>query len=190
MNFSSFEAKAQYVNHEELLKKKSIIFRIIFVIDIKKSKFVQLNECEDFQNKLTRNENEKHLLFENNDQSITNNLKVLENNETNKNQQKSVFKLLLQDLDKNFCYGYEFGGELSFLKKTNSNDDSPLSIKLGGRLIVNQGTTVEHGVILLNDNNCKYLGIDESDKLLSDNLNNDIIKKYIKILKLNLENQN
>lgn len=91
-----------------------------------------------------------------------------------------VYRLTLKDSFDNYCYAYEYSDQLAFIRQQNGSG-VPLNIPLGGRLIVNKGTAVMNGVLMLKNNNCQYLGIGE-DKTLSKELNSGLVGKYIKVL--------
>jgi RecQ-mediated genome instability protein 1 len=91
------------------------------------------------------------------------------------------FKLMLCDSHNNYCFAYEMDHPLPFLRNSTSRE-SPLPVKLGGRLVVKKGTTIQNGVLLLTPKNCNYLGLNALDSDLIQKLNNGIVKKNIELL--------
>lgn len=94
-----------------------------------------------------------------------------------------ILKLTLRDQNQNLCYGYEFQSSLPFLRERKEDTGTPMCIPLGGRLLVQKGTSIRYGALILTKNNCKYLGIHEQDKELYELLNSGIVKKYIEVLR-------
>ena len=84
----------------------------------------------------------------------------------------------------NLCFAYEYNDKLSFLHH-KKDTKTPLGISLGGRLVVNRGTLIMNGVLMLKNAQCKYLGIVDDE--LAQTLNSGIGKKQIEILETELK---
>lgn len=92
----------------------------------------------------------------------------------------ATYKLLLRDASDNYFYAIELE-ELPFLHPREMNNTNPLPIPLGGRVIIQRGTAVRDGIVLLRRHQCLYLGVDMNGDLAR-NLNEGIVKKYVEIL--------
>ncbi|CAK9439334.1 uncharacterized protein LODBEIA_P35060 [Lodderomyces beijingensis] len=90
-----------------------------------------------------------------------------------------VYKLLLRDNANNFTYAYE-QEPLPFLRRETTG--TPMPIKLGGRILVKQGTQILRGALLLNHKNCEYKGIHPGDGGLVATLNEGVAARAIDLL--------
>lgn len=96
------------------------------------------------------------------------------------NSSKVVYKLLLQDDDGNVFYGLEMD-ELPFLHPRNKTTQTPLPVPLGGTLVLEKGSIVSYGHVLLRNVQCRYLAPDLSSEF-SSKLNDGLVQKYIEML--------
>ena len=170
---------SEFVNQESAIINHAVLLHIIRVEDISTSKFNQIEEWKevldpnnrsvDRLNKSTRLVRE--INFQDDDDQQT--------SSTNKLKGSSTYKLLLRDKDNHFIYAYELE-PLNFLRKEQTN--TPMPIKLGGRLLVKPGTMILRGVLLLNHKNCEYRGIHTSDASLVSLLNDGLSTREIDIL--------
>lgn len=96
---------------------------------------------------------------------------------------KGTYKLTLKDSSDNYFYALEIE-ELPFLHPREKST-TPLPIALGGRLVIQKGTTVCEGVLFLRRHQCQYLGAD-ADSPLVQQLNNGVVKKYMDIMEKQL----
>lgn len=155
-----------------------VCFNIVHITNISKSCLNQLDDWKEFDDP----------------NSIAVDRLANSNNKTGKvireiNMEDSVstvatsdkFKLVLCDPHNNYCFGYELDHPLPFLRNGASRE-SPLPVKLGGRLVVKKGTMIQNGVLLLTPKNCTYLGLNALDSDLIQKLNNGIVKKNIELL--------
>lgn len=173
------ESKVSYTQHP-------ILFNIIQVSDISRSRLIQLDEWQEYEDpnsvsvdRVSKFNNKKYL-----GNRIIREVDMNKDNETNLNDYRgsgNIYKLMLKDNFDNYCFAYEYNDRLQFLRQ-NSSTGTPLSIPLGGRILVNKGTLVMHGALMLKKIQCQYLGINENDKALSDKLNGGIVKKHIDLL--------
>lgn len=173
------ESKVSYTQHP-------ILFNIIQVSDISRSRLIQLDEWQEYEDpnsvsvdRVSKFNNKKYL-----GNRIIREVDMNKDNETNLNDYRgsgNVYKLMLKDNFDNYCFAYEYNDRLQFLRQ-NISTGTPLSIPLGGRILVNKGTLVMHGALMLKKIQCQYLGINENDKALSDKLNGGIVKKHIDLL--------
>lgn len=104
-------------------------------------------------------------------------------NDPKPHTQKATYKLLLRDLAENYFYALELE-DLPFLHPRDKNADNPLPIPLGGRLLLQRGTQVSDGIVLLKRSSCTFLGPDPGP--LASQLNGDIVEKHIEILEKQL----
>lgn len=177
-----FDAK-QYASVKSTVLDKDVMFHIMYITNISKSILNQLDDWNEFDNPNTvsvdRISNSKRT-----GQRVIREVDMEEG--ANFVVTLDKYKLLLRDEVNNFSYGYEFDHPLTFLRDSNYKD-SPLPIKLGGRLIIKKGTPVLSGVLMLSNKNCQYLGLSPNDGELIQQLNDGIIKKNIELLKKQLE---
>lgn len=157
--------------------KDATLFHIIHIFNISKSNLNQIDDWREYDNpnrvSVDRLEKSKVVREVNIDEDAS----LPTRRHT---PDKSTYKLLLRDFGGNHSFAYEIS-PLQFLRD-NTYTGTPLSIQLGGRLLVKQGTNVLNGVLMLNRNNCEYLGINSADKELVDTLNSGIVPKYIEML--------
>lgn len=175
---------AQYV--ENGATSQPIAFHVLHVADISRSRLAQLDEWKEYDDprSVAVDRLNRRVIREVNMDDAT---VVTDGAPTRTSPQ--TFKLLLRDVNNanNYCYGYEYNDMLPFLRDTNTA--TPLATRLGGRILVKQGTPVQNGVLLLTRRQCQYLGMADADKSLVDQLNTGIIRKYIDILDSELKNQ-
>lgn len=165
-------------NHYSSIKSASlendVMFCIIHISNISKSLLNQLDDWNEFENpnavsvdRLKRGG--QKVIREVNLDDAAINVTTLDK-----------YKLLLRDDNDTYCYAYELDHPLGFLRDS-SYHESPLPMRLGGKLIVKKGTPILSGVLMLSNKNCQYLGIDVDDDLVQ-RLNNGIIRKYIDLI--------
>lgn len=169
---------AEFVSQESAALRHAVLLHIIRVEDISTSKLNQIDEWKeildpnnrfvDRLNKSTRLVREINFQDENEQLSSMPKLKGF-----------STYKLLLRDKDNHFVYAYELE-PLKFLRDEQTN--TPMPIKLGGRLLIKPGTTILRGVLLLNHKNCEYKGLHTSDAHLVSLLNDGLPTREIEIL--------
>lgn len=107
------------------------------------------------------------------------------------NFNKSIFKLLLQDNNKDLIYAIEIEN-LKFLRLNNElnetfeilNYNQIWKIKLGSKLLIKKSTILINNVILLNNFNCFFLNGEIKE------FNNNLLNKELVNLKKNLNNLN
>lgn len=97
-----------------------------------------------------------------------------------------TYKLLLRDSHDNYFYAVELE-EMPFLHPREKTTSNPLPIPLGGSLVLQKGTTVCEGIVLLRKHQCNYLGADPDSELLKQ-LNSGIVEKYIEMMERQREN--
>lgn len=97
---------------------------------------------------------------------------------------KGTYKLLLRDNFDNYFYAVEFE-EIPFLHPREKATNNPLPIPLGGKLVLQPGTSVCEGIVLLRKHQCNYLGVDMNSELAR-HLNEGVVKKYIDIMERQL----
>lgn len=167
---------SEFVNQETAILRHAVLLHVIRVEDISASKLSQVDEWKEildpnnrFVDRLNKSTRLVREINEEEDQlSSTFKLKGV-----------STYKLLLRDKDHHFIYAYELE-PLKFLRNEQTN--TPMPIKLGGRLLIKPGTTILRGVLLLNHKNCEYKGIHASDAHLVSLLNDGLPTKEIDIL--------
>lgn len=169
---------AEFVSQESTALRHAVLLHIIRVEDISTSKLNQIDEWKeildpnnrfvDRLNKSTRLVREINFQDENEQLSSMPKLKG-----------SSTYKLLLRDKDNHFVYAYELE-PLKFLRDEQTN--TPMPIKLGGRLLIKPGTKILRGVLLLNHKNCEYKGLHTSDAHLVSLLNDGLPTREIEIL--------
>lgn len=103
------------------------------------------------------------------------------------NFNKSIFKLLLQDNNKDLIYAIEIEG-LKFLRSNEPfeilNYNQIWKIKLGSKLLIKKSTFLINNVLLLNNLNCFFLNGEIKE------FNNNLLNKELVNLKKNLNNLN
>ncbi|GMF02755.1 unnamed protein product [[Candida] boidinii] len=103
------------------------------------------------------------------------------------NFNKSIFKLLLQDNNKDLIYAIEIEG-LKFLRSNEPfeilNYNQIWKIKLGSKLLIKKSTFLINNVLLLNNLNCYLLNGEIKE------FNNNLLNKELVNLKKNLNNLN
>ncbi|KAI5961114.1 hypothetical protein CANMA_003888 [Candida margitis] len=169
---------SEFVNQESATIRHAVLLHIIRVEDISTSKLNQIDEWKEISdpnnrsvdrlNKSTRLVRE--INFNDEDEQASS---------VSKTRGLSTYKLLLRDKDNHFVYAYELE-PLKFLRDEQTN--TPVPIKLGGRLLIKPGTTISRGVLLLNHKNCEYKGIHSSDAPLVTLLNDGLSIREIDIL--------
>lgn len=162
-----------YANKSDTLPH-SVTFSIIHIDDIAKSKITKLEEwkrIKDPNNVGVDRLNKGKIISEIDVNADEANPQPAGNN-------SAVYKLTLKDDGDNYCFAYEYNDQLPFLRPPQSN--GPIPIRLGGRLVVKQGTLIANGALLLTRDGCNYLGVTES--VLVRNLNTNLIDKSIQIL--------
>lgn len=182
---NSFDPQ-QYLTEKASYTQHPILFNIIQVSDISRSRLNQLDEWQEYEDpnsvsvdRVSKFNNKKYL-----GNLIIREVDINKDNELTSSNFKrfgGIYKLLLKDNFDNYCFAYEYNDCLQFLRQNNSTG-TPLGIPLGGRLLVNKGTLVMNGAIMLKKIQCQYLGIDENDNSLAEKLNSGIVKKHIDLL--------
>lgn len=155
-----------------------VSFNIIHIDDISKSKISKLEEWKRYKDpnevgvdRLNRGAQAQRLITEIN-------VNEDEANPTVNTASQSIYKLTLKDNFDNYCFAYEYEDKLPFLR---AGSDLPIPIRLGGKLIIEKNTPISNGALLINRNNCRYLGIDENSDLVK-TLNSNLVEKSINIL--------
>ncbi|CUM66848.1 uncharacterized protein PRCAT00004532001 [Priceomyces carsonii] len=156
-----------------------VLFNIIQITNISKSKLNQLDEWKSYEDP---NKASVDRIKSRSGTRLVREVKMDEVEDSLFQPTKDIYKLMLRDKAGNYCYAYEFNDVLSFLREKRPTTNTPLNIPLGGRLVVDKGTSILNGVLLLKRNQCHYLGTDESDRQLIDTLNSNLVKKYINLL--------
>lgn len=183
-----FDASA-YADTGETNIRVAVIFNIIQIINISKSKLNQLDDWKELQdpNKVSMDrlcnssrQGQPRLVTE---VDVTDDASMRWGSSFVGNEPKVIYCLVLRDSAGNYCYAYDYNSSLLFLRGSDSSK-SLLPIQLGGRLLVNSGTEVRCGVLLLTGGQCQYMGFHDDDRELIDLLNNGLVRKYIEILKL------
>ena len=182
---NSFEPQ-QYLQAKATYTQHPILFHIIQVADISRSRLNQLDEWQEYEDpnsvsvdRVSKFNNKKYL-----GNRIIREVDMNKDDGINKDNFKhfgGIYKLTLKDNFDNYCFAYEYNDCLQFLR-LHASTGTPLGIPLGGRLLVKKGTLVVNGAIMLKKIQCQYLGIDENDKALSEKLNSGIVKKHIDLL--------
>lgn len=93
---------------------------------------------------------------------------------------KGTYKLLLRDHHDNYFYAVELE-EIPFLHPREKATNNPLPIPLGGKLVLQKGSLVCEGVVLLRKQQCSYLGVDVNSDLAKQ-LSDGVVRKYIDIM--------
>lgn len=96
---------------------------------------------------------------------------------------RGTYKLLLRDQHENYFYAVELE-EIPFLHPRENSTQTPLPIPLGGKIVLQKGTTVCQGIVLLRRHQCSYVGDVNSE--LARQLNDGVVKKYIDIMEREL----
>lgn len=174
-----------FLNTPETTTQVPILFYVIHIHNISKSRLNQLDEWRVYEDpnsvavdriskaaKPTRVINQVDM----GDQSNPTKVSVPSTSWSS----NDVYRLTLKDNFDNYCYAYEYNDQLAFIRQ-QTGSGIPLNIPLGGRLIVNKGAVVMNGVLMLKNSNCQYLGIGD-DKELSKELNSGLVGKYIEVL--------
>lgn len=164
---------AKYVLESASVTKEPVLFHILHIINISKSRLSQRDDWLEYSdpnsasvdrlNKLKKMVREVNI---DDDGPIVSAF--------------DVYKLLLQDSHKNVCYAFE-KEPLRFLRDQRQSTGTPLPIRLGGKLLVKKDTPVWNGVLFLENRQCTYLGVDANDPLNAQ-LNTGLVEKYIAIL--------
>jgi RecQ-mediated genome instability protein 1 len=175
----SFVAE-DYLDKKEAFTPCAITFNILGIIDITNSKLSQIDKWRDFADphkaSVDRlNKGRHHVIRE-----------LAEDGTPSFHDSSCFYKLLLRDQDGHCCYGYEFDEKLRFLHPA-APLNSPLPIALGGRLTVHKGTLVAHGVLMLANAQCTYLGPQDEDAELCASLNLDLAQKHIQYFEHQLQ---
>lgn len=97
---------------------------------------------------------------------------------------RAIYKLLLRDHQENYFYALEME-EIPFLHPREKTTNNPLPIPLGGRVMLQKGSTVHYGMVLLRKHQCNYLGVDMNSDL-ANQLNDGVVKKYIDVMEQQL----
>lgn len=180
-----------FVNTAESLTQVPIFFNIIHIHNISKSRLHQLEEWQEYDdpNNVSVDRVSKSNKRKSNKVITQVDIEDGSNIPSTSWSSNDVYKLILRDKFNNYSFAYEYNDKLSFIRHPNEiTMDTPLKIPLGGRLIVKKGTLIMNGVLMLNNSQCQYLGIDETDKSLFEQLNSGVVDKYIKILNEELQN--
>lgn len=154
-----------FVTVAETVLQVPILFHIVHVHNISKSRLNQLEEWKELDDPNSVSVDRV------NKKKVITHINV---DEPEVAPTKDVFRLTLQDNFGNLCYGYEME-PLPFLR----TKQSPM-VELGGGLVVSKGTTVMSGVLMLRTTQCTYVGVD--DEALANGLNSNIVGKYIRAL--------
>ncbi|CAK7893175.1 hypothetical protein CAAN1_01S13498 [[Candida] anglica] len=175
-----------YLSQAEAYTQGPIQFHIVGLTDVSHSKLSQLDRWKEYEDP-----NKVSVDRVNNRGTRNQIIREVNMDGDNENQPPAFtgqarFKLTLRDQQNNYCFAYEYNDKLSFLRQGTTT--TPLPIPLGSRILVNKGTLILNGVLMLNRAQCSYLGVLEEDNQLSAQLNNGIVKKYITYLTEDLKN--
>lgn len=166
----------KYTTTNEAFTSSEIQFDILQIANISTSKLRQLDEWKEYQDP-------KRVAVDRMGNSKI--IRSIDNEESDSiGSVSAIYKLLLRDTAGNVCYAYEYNDKLSFLHQ-KKDTKTPPGISLGGRLVVNRGTLIMNGVLMLKNAQCKYLGIVDDE--LAQTLNSGIGKKQIEILETELK---
>lgn len=178
---NSFNAK-EYLNKKSDRLAKLVEFFIIHIDDVSKSKVTKLEEWRRVKDpndvgvdRLNRGKIISEIDMNADDANPSSNSSSV----TNSAGTNGLYKLTLKDNFDNYCFAYEYNDQLPFLRAGNTN--LPIPIKLGGKLIVKRGTLIANGSLLLNRDQCTYIGVDDSSELVK-SLNSNLVEKSISIL--------
>ncbi|KAI5965180.1 uncharacterized protein KGF55_001400 [Candida pseudojiufengensis] len=175
---------SNYADVEYTNLKQALLLHIIRIENISQSKSHQIDEWQEISdpnnvsvdrlNKSNRIVREINMEDDTNQQQLNSTLAT-----EPRSKDSSIYKLLLRDKFNNFIYAYELE-PLRFLRNENMN--TPIPIKLGGRILIKPGTIISRGVLMLDHKNCEYKGLHQNDQELINNLNENIGVREIDIL--------
>lgn len=175
----SFDVR-QYQSSKSAILETDVLFHIVYITNISKSILNQLEDWNEFNDpntvsvdRITNSTRTGHVLI----REIT--------DENTPTVTLDKYKLLLRDQNNNYSYAYE-NQPLAFLRDA-SYHESPMPLKLGGRLLLKKGTSIQSGSLLINNNDCRYLGLNPMDTDLISQLNDGLIKKNIELLNKQLD---
>lgn len=176
----SFDVR-QYQSIRTALLENDVLFHIIHITNISRSILNQLDDWNEFDNPNTVSVDR----ISNSTRTGHRIIREIADDTTSTVTTLDKFKLLLRDQKNNYSYGYE-SQPLAFLRDA-SYHDSPMPLKLGGRLIVRKGTSILSGSLMLDNRDCRYLGLNPVDSELVSQLNDELIKKEIELFNKQLE---
>ncbi|KAI3406115.2 hypothetical protein KGF56_000956 [Candida oxycetoniae] len=165
---------SNYADVESAPLNNTVIFHILRVESISKSKLNQLDEWKELvdPNNASVDRIKKNRMIREVNMDV-------ELNTASPTSSTTVYKLLLRDGSGNFVYAYE-QEPLRFLRSENTG--TPMPIKLGGRLVVKKGAQISRGVLLLNHKNCEYKETHTADAALVTTLNEGVAAREMEIL--------
>ncbi|WLF79707.1 hypothetical protein PVL30_003471 [Lodderomyces elongisporus] len=160
-----------------------VMFHVLWVENIAKSKVAQLDEWKDFidpHNASADRIKKSRVIREVRDEGDRDG-EATEGDTAyiGNTNGTAIYKLLLRDGFNNFSYAYE-AEPLRFMRQENTG--TPMPIRLGGRLIVKQGAPIKRGVLFLTHKNCEYKGINPADAALVRTLNDGAAARAIDLL--------
>ena len=165
-----------YINVEEFSLPQAVSCHILQIVNIAESREKSLEEWKYYDNPNTapfeRMEHVGRPVIYGIDLDATEN--------EPRPQSPGTYKLLLDDGHGHQFYAFEME-ELPFLHPREKATLNPLPVPLGGRLVLQKGTTVCDGMVLLRKHQCQYLGVDTNTGLAKE-LNAGVVKKYIQIM--------
>ncbi|KAK6204285.1 uncharacterized protein RJT21DRAFT_123561 [Scheffersomyces amazonensis] len=180
---SSVFKPADYAKVPDSKVSTNILFNVIHIENIAVSRLSQLEDWREY-------EDPSKIAVDRINQSrrIIREISLEDDQSSMIYQPIETYKLLLRDFSNNYCYAYE-KEPLRFLRESQSQTRTltPLKIQLGGRLRVLSGAKVINGVIYLDNGHCQYLGLQNQDQDLIDNLNTGLVLRNIEILRAELD---
>ncbi|ODV63111.1 Rmi1p ASCRUDRAFT_6689 [Ascoidea rubescens DSM 1968] len=174
---------------------KPVLFQILFIDNIKQSKFNQIDNWLEFQNPLAvstdKLRNSKKGSGANRNNRIIKSVDLSNDNDTDSNSLtdtsslNAIYKLTLQDSQGNLCYAFELEN-LDFLHSSDRSSIAnallnPLPVPLGSKIIVYNCLVLE-GTLMLNNKGTEYLG--GQLLVLNDNISSKVIKNFKAMLEL------
>lgn len=182
---------SDYLNIETSQLESPVLFYIIRIENISESRLRQLESWEELEDPINASVDRINKHKQGNNTKSNRVIREVDMSDNplphNNGSEAQIYRLLLKDCFDNYSYAYEFNDKLLFLRSHN-NKGGPLPIQLGSRIIVQQGSLILSGVIMLESAKCKFLGTDGVDKSFLDSLNLNIINKYASALRHELHN--
>lgn len=180
MNAVLVAARNQFQPQSHLLTSEHftqapILFYVIHIENIAKSRLSRLDEWEEQGDPEKRSVDRMKA-------RVIRLVNVEDDNGSAPVAAADTYKLTLRDSFDNYCFAYEYNDKLPFLR---TGPGYP-SDALGARILVNKGTLVMNGVLMLHRATCQNLGVDPGDRSLADRLQGDLAEKNIAVLRAEL----
>lgn len=168
---------ADYISIDETTLPHSVSCHILHIANVAESREKSLEEWKYYDNPNTapfeRMEHVSRPVIYGIDLDAT-------EQEPRKANSAGTYKLLLEDGHGHHFYAFE-AEELPFLHPREKSTNNPLPVPLGGRLVLQKGTTVCEGMVMMRRHQCLYLGVDVNSGVAKQ-LNDGVVKKYIQIM--------